>query len=552
NDRSMRDHAVIGALRWGGCSLETIEAIFREHPVGDRYREEEQKQRGGRKYLQYSFDKDSGTQDTPVAGAVCTNTELVNFAKSGQVGDGRLFIRLFRGKFVYDHAAGRWYRWGGHYWLDDDVDTVLMALDRAVDLYQKAAARCAWQRAQAVREGDDKAAEDAEARAEVFYKKIGKLQNKKWRQDVLVFAASGDGSLGISGKEWDQSTLLIACKNGVLDLSTGGLRDGRPEDFIKVACPTEWRGINEPAPEWEKFQLQIFNGDVELVSYWRRLGGYSISGQRIERVLPIAWGIGWNGKGSTFEVFEHVLGDLASPVPSEILLEDGKNYRSAGAPSPEIMRLRGKRIVWASETNEGRKLNAGKVKLLTGGDTLIGRDPYAKRMIEFAPTHVLFLMTNHKPEANPDDFALWLRLNLVPFELSFVDRPVAPHERQRDKHIVARLKKEAPGILAWLVRGFFEYKKQGLNPPTTVQEATADYREAEDNIALFIAERCVVKATARVKAGELYTAYKGWCEKNGYKPEWGNTFAKRVEVKFPKETNWKGSWYTGVGIGDFD
>ena len=73
-DRSERDHAVIGALKRAGCNLDTIEAIFREHPIGDKYRE---KGSQGRKYLQFSYDKDSrpkaGSQD-----ALATHIELLN------------------------------------------------------------------------------------------------------------------------------------------------------------------------------------------------------------------------------------------------------------------------------------------------------------------------------------------------------------------------------------------------------------------------------------------------------------------------------------------
>jgi putative DNA primase/helicase len=554
NDRSKRDHAVIRALKRAGCKLDTIEAIYREHPIGDRFLEEERKQRGGRKYLQMSFDKEAGarTQAPPDDPTEFTDTQLLNFAKAGQVGDSRLFIRLFAGKFVYDHAAGRWHRWGKHYWVEDELEDVLMALDRVVDLYQQAAGRCAWRKAQAIREGDEKAAKNAGAEETIFLKKIASLQNKKWRRDVLEFAAAGEGSLGIGGQEWDRNTMLVACPSGVINLVTGEFGPGRPEDFIKIACPTEWKDMNEPAPEWEKFLLQVFNGDVEVVNYLRRLSGYAISGQRKERVMPVAWGGGWNGKGTTFETLGETLGDLAGPVPAEILLEDGKNYRTGGSPTPEIMRLRGKRLVWASETNEGRKLNPGKVKWLTGGDTLVGRDPYGKRMVSFLPTHTLFLMTNYKPKANPDDFALWQRINLIPFKLSFVDNPTEPQQRQRDKDIADRLKKESSGILAWIVRGFFEWKEQGLNPPATVQEATAEYRETEDTIGQFIAEQCVVVESAKVQASELYRSYESWCAENGHKPVWGNTFGQRISAKFSKKPTKKGIFYFGIGIKSFD
>ena len=151
--------------------MDTIESIFQEHPVGNKYLE---KGTHGRKYLQLSYDKD-GSYEPQAKPSAFTDVELLNFAKAGQVGDARLFIRLSTGKFVYDHAADRWYRWGGHFWIDDDVETVLMALDRAVDLYHQAAAHCAWQRAQAIRESDEKAAKDAAARESIFLKKIASL-----------------------------------------------------------------------------------------------------------------------------------------------------------------------------------------------------------------------------------------------------------------------------------------------------------------------------------------------------------------------------------------
>jgi putative DNA primase/helicase len=180
---------------------------------------------------------------------------------------------------------------------------------------------------------------------------------------------------------------------------------------------------------------------------------------------------------------------LAGPVPAEIILEESRhNQKTGGAPTPELMALRGKRLVWASETNEGKRLNAGKAKWLTGGDTLVGRSLYGKRMVSFAPTHTIFLITNHRPKANPDDYALWGRLHIVPFDLSFVDNPdpANSQERQRDKELADKLKTEAPGILAWIVRGFDDWQKWGLDAPEKVKVATESYRQNEDTVGQFI------------------------------------------------------------------
>ena len=80
---------------------------------------------------------------------------------------------------------------------------------------------------------------------------------------------------------------------------------------------------------------------------------------------------------------------------------------------------------------------------------------------------------------------------LGPFERSFVENPVAPHEAKKDPYLGDKLKTEASGILAWLVRGCLTWQKEGLNAPDVVQAATASYRKDEDIIGRFIDERLI-------------------------------------------------------------
>jgi putative DNA primase/helicase len=240
------------------------------------------------------------------------------------------------------------------------------------------------------------------------------------------------------------------------------------------------------------------------------------------------------------------MGPLSGPVPSELLLKQF-HPRSSAAPSPDIMALRGKRLAWASETEEGRKLDLAKVKLLVGGDTLVGRDPHGKRMVSFSPTHTLFLLTNHRPRIAADDDAIWERVFLIPFTVSFVDNPVAPHQRPRDKKIFENLKMEASGILAWLVQGHLEWQENGLQPPTKVLVATKEYRQSEDHLQDFFDDCCILAPQARTKGGELYEAYKNWCINNTLKPFNGRIFGEKVKAKF----TWKKSGtiiYEGIGL----
>jgi putative DNA primase/helicase len=480
-----------------------------------------------------------------------TLMELLEFARSGEAGDAELFIRLFQGKLVKDHASGTWYVWAEHSWKMDELDNTLARVGDLIPLYADAARACAEQEVKYLRESNKDAAEGAKSTREIFTKKISCLQRRRHRQDVLILAAAGEGSLGITGREWDADPYLLVFKNGVVDLRTRVFRPGRPMDFIKTVAPVEWKGFDAPAPRWEKFLSEIFDGDLEIASFLKRLLGYSIAGLSVEHSLPILWGPGGrNGKGCLIETLNFVLGDLAGPAPSELLLEQ-KNPRSSAAPSPDIMLLRGKRLAWANETNDGRRLNSGKIKWLCGGDTLSGRNPFDKRQVSFEPTHTLFLLTNFRPHVDPGDAALWDRLHLIEFRLSFVDAPNEPHQRPRDKYLRRKLKQEAPGIVAWLVDGFREWQDKGLRPPPQVVNATCQYRKGEDLIEQFLEECCVISKDAFCRGGKIFSAYQKWCDERGVKSR-RKKFYEKVSYRFDSFKSDSGKIYQGIGLTQSD
>jgi putative DNA primase/helicase len=213
------------------------------------------------------------------------------------------------------------------------------------------------------------------------------------------------------------------------------------------------------------------------------------------------------------------------------------------------MALRGRRLAWASETDEGRRFNSGKVKWYVGGDSLTGRDPYGRRQVTFAPTHMLILLTNRRPHAPADDFAFWARIHLLEFGLQFVDNPVGPKQRKRDPGLGDKLRGEASGVLAWLVRGCLEWQEQGgLNPPASVRAATESYREAEDVIGAFLADSCEEGPTLTARAAALYRSYREWCQENGHKAASSSRFKERISARFPWTRDRGGAFYSGLGL----
>lgn len=467
---------------------------------------------------------------------------------ANEMGDGVLFATFHQGQFLYNKSRGEWLWWSGNHWEVAVADEeALASVENVVECYQTEATKVGSQLSKAT---DNTEISRLENLRKLLYDRIKTLRTIRRRKACVDFARSNKvNSLSVFGEMFDTNPLLLGCPNGVVDLQTGKLRPGRPDDNISLVCSTDYPGISCPADPWEKALMEIFNNNDSLCAFYHRLIGYAISGLTVEHILPVLWGSrGRNGKSTLIETISSILGPLATPIQAEMLLDQWR-LKAASSASSDIMNLRGRRIVFASESDEGRHFSLSRVKWLTGGDTLAGRNPYDKYETSFTPTHTLFLLTNEKPEVRGDDASFWERLVLIPFELSFVARePIESYERSANRFLREELRKNYPGILAWAVRGHLEWQEQGLNPPPEVRQAAREYRRNEDLVGQFIEECCVVDPRAETKASDLHNAFKAWWEQNqDKKPPGPKKFSKWIGRRFKREK--RGCiMYDGIGL----
>jgi putative DNA primase/helicase len=190
------------------------------------------------------------------------------------------------------------------------------------------------------------------------------------------------------------------------------------------------------------------------------------------------------------------------------------------------MALRGARLVAVVEAAEGRRLDENLVKQLTGRDTITGRRLYQDET-SFIPEHKLILASNYLPEIRGSDAAIWARVLLVRFDV------VIPVE-ERDTTLKDRLvaPNELSGILNWALAGCHSWMRvtagSRLRPPDSVRVATVIYKEQEDILAPFLADRCVLATDAWVSSKDLRTAYREWCESTGGEELKMNGFNRRL------------------------
>lgn len=182
--------------------------------------------------------------------------------------------------------------------------------------------------------------------------------------------------------------------------------------------------------------------------------------------------------------------------------------------------LEGLRFVTASETKEGDYLNEGLIKELTGRPTLQGRHPYGG-LFKYFPQFKLIIDANHEPGIRGIDPAIWGRVKLIPFDVTFTDE-------QKDRQLLEKLKGEASGILAWMLRGCLEWQSKGLPPSTKITEAVQTYKERMDVMEDFINERCERVASEAFQPSTVHKDYVLWCRPRGEKPIGRNGFGARL------------------------
>jgi len=412
------------------------------------------------------------------------------------MGNAERFVARHGEDVRYCYPWGKWLVWTGSRWERDDAGRVhKLAKGTVRGIYGEAAA--------AEDEDRRKALAQHATRSEAESKIRAMLELAK--PEVPVFPG-----------ELDANPWLLNAPNGTLDLENGELRPHRREDLLTKMAGAQY-DPDAPAPTWAAFLGRVLPGE-ELRGFVRRAGGYSATGDTSEQCMFINHGPGANGKSTFQEALAEALGDYAMRTPTETLL----SKRVGGVPN-DVARLKGARFVAAAETEEGRRLAESLVKDLTGQDTISARFMRAE-WFDFKPTHKLWLSTNHKPEIRGTDSAIWRRIRLIPWA-------VAIPSAEQDRKLAEKLRGELAGVLAWAVEGCLEWRRQGLRAPEEVRQATREYRAEMDVLAAFLGDCCRRDEEEMAFAGELWDAWKRWCEETGERPESQKRFGGRLSER---------------------
>jgi putative DNA primase/helicase len=437
-------------------------------------------------------------------------------------GNAELFAHLHRDMLRYDHRRGRWLEWAGHWWREDTTEQVVQRAIRT--------ARYRFHQADSIL--------DAKVREAVAV--WASRSESRARLDACLAIARSVWPLQDDGEAWDADPWLLGVENGVVDLRTTQLREGRREDKLTRHAPVRF-DAKAKCPAFDSFLAKI-QPDPEIRAYLQRRAGYSLTGDVGEQDLVFFHGSGANGKTTFANALLDTLGrDYARQAAPGLLL------RHYGERHPtEVADLDGARLLLSTEVDEGRALAEELVKQLTGGDRLKARR-MRQDFYEFECTFKIVLLANHKPTVKGTDLAIWRRIKLVPWDVT-----IPPQER--DRKLREKLRREAPGVLNWALAGCLDWQRDGMREPAAVLAATEAYKAESDPLAQFIEDRCVVGDRYWVSSAAGYRSYQAWAGEQGMGEREGSRltatrFGKLIGERFQRARGHGGErGYRGIGL----
>jgi putative DNA primase/helicase len=406
-------------------------------------------------------------------------------------------------RFVDEHADdlrfvatwNRWYRFDESRWRED---TTLNAFDAVRPVCRAAAAEAM-------------AAERDTAKAR---KLAASITSAKTVAAVHTLARA-DQRIAARPELWDSDPMLLNTPGGTVDLRTGELRAAKRGDYMTKST-TVAPADQACCPLWRDSLYRIFDGDPELISYFQRVCGYTLTADVSEQAVLFLYGTGGNGKNIVSETIASILGDYAVTAPEGLLIE--QKYQQHPTELTVLYRAR---MASASEIDPGRAWAEARLKALSGGDKISARymrgDPF-----EFAATAKLWIRANHKPRLRTVDPAIRRRLHLIPCRHRF-------EGAERDPKLFAKLEAEHPAILRWAIEGCLDWQREGLCPPRAVVAASEDYFADHDAIESWLTECCEQSRAAECFTRRLYESWRAWAEARNERVGSEAEFVERLE-----------------------
>lgn len=305
---------------------------------------------------------------------------------------------------------------------------------------------------------------------------------------------------------------FINVDNGIVDIKNKKLLPHSYQYLFKYCSPVKYEDKSDH-PLWDKFLLEVFENNIELIDLAQRMFGYILlGGYPFLHKAFVLYGSGRNGKSTFLDVLKAVIG--YSSYSSVSLSKIHKEF--------SVVSIDGKLANIVEETPRD-EINAEAFKNMVGGGDVTGShkgfDEYT-----FKCTARFVFACNEMPVFNDKTDGLEERLVFIPFKRFFA-------EEERDTELTDKLLTELSGILNWSIDGAHMILKDKRLPDySTTEESKKEYKLDTDPMYAWFEEKIKIEENCPEKpAHYFYEKYRNDMESNGNHPYSKDKFTKRLK-----------------------
>lgn len=255
---------------------------------------------------------------------------------------------------------------------------------------------------------------------------------------------------------FDQDPHVLACGDQLLVFNGASvaIRPIEREDYVTKNTGTNYdpRWLTETPLLMQQY-YDTFMPDPEVQRAFWKIGGASLIGVNLYRLLVVILGSTTSGKGQLTDKIDRLLGDYATTANPSIFRGNLDEK-----PRADLLKVMKVRVAFLSEASKHWSLHVDRIKDMTGQSKISARTLHSGDYQELVPEFTPFLVTNEMPNIPDADAALARRMLVIPFNhtVSVENEDTSVRDRFMEDQDVAEY------ILCQLVEGYKRAMATGI------------------------------------------------------------------------------------------
>lgn len=291
-------------------------------------------------------------------------------------------------------------------------------------------------------------------------------------------------------------TVLVPCRNGILDVESRVVLSHDPRWFLTHCLPADY-DPDASCPNWTKLLEAQWGNRPMTMQALQEWFGYVLSGRTDLHKAVLMYGPRRSAKGTIARVLEKLMGHGSVGMKLGDLTSAFGLMHAVSAPLAVFGDVR-----WSGLTSGAQTVS--RILEITGEDRVTIDRKYREPWTGQMPTRLMFV-SNDEPTLPDTSGALASRFLTFATTTSFLG--------QEDTRLMDKLTAELAGILNWALEGYDRLMAAGaFTQPEGADEQLRRLAGAGSNVSGFLYACCDLSdPDARSERDEVYQAYRAWC-----------------------------------------